>query len=163
MKNFLCFSIFLIGLLFSITANANSAVPGTLIWFSSSIVSESLGWIAICMCLCILVEWAVYRYSKQYARPLLASLISNTVSLIAGIPLTLLAVIDPAWFILPTIISIVVEYWTIVSIRRYVLAKGIEKVSVAPVLWGNVLSNVMMLCLVYLSYLKLKYDILLFW
>ena len=96
------------------------------------------------MLMCVLVEGAIYRYTMRFRRPFLASLGANAISLLAGIPLAFLAVLDPTWFVLATAVSILVEYYFLRGrIGRFVLVQG-KLLSFWPVLWANVVTNVLM-------------------
>jgi hypothetical protein len=135
-------------------ARADTGIPGPLIFAAGSLTVSMWQWILVTMAMCVSVEWAVYRYSRQYRRPLLASAFSNSVSLVAGVPLTLLGAIDPTWFVLPTIASIVIERMAIGWIGRFVLAENITAVRGGPVIWGNVVTNVMLVALLFVANLK---------
>ena len=149
-----CYAVLPALLFFPLHARADSAIPGPVIWFGGTQTVSIWQWIAVTMFMCVSVEWAVYRYFRSYRRPFVASALSNTVSLIVGIPLSLLGAFDPTWFVLPTIASILVEYWSIRAICRFVLADASAKVAASPVIWGNVASNLMLIGLIYIAYLK---------
>ena len=134
-------------------ANANVGIPGPLIHYGASGSVDPLLWIVVTMVMCVTVEALVFRYSGQYRRPFLASLFVNVVSLLAGLPLGLLGAIDPTWFVLPTIASIFVELFVIrVSAKWSERAQGSIKSS--PVFWANVLTNIILLGLLYVAFKK---------
>jgi hypothetical protein len=105
------------------------------------------------MAMCIGVEAAVYAYSGQYRTPILASAYANVVSLVVGIPLTFLGAIDPTWFVLPTIVSILVEYWA-VKVGAKWLENSPGSIRGSPIFWGNLLSNVILFGLLYVAIKK---------
>ncbi len=141
-------------LLFPAPALADSAIPGTLMFFGGSQTVSFWQWIAATMFMCVGVEWAVYRHSRAYRRPFVASAVSNAVSLVDGIPLALLGVIDPTLVVLPTVVSVFTEYLAIRAVSRFVLADCNAKFSASPVIWGNVVSNLMLIGLLYVALLK---------
>jgi hypothetical protein len=134
-------------------AHADSGIPGPALWAFGSQTVSMAQWLAVTMAMCVSVEWAAYRYTGRFRRPFLASAVSNTVSLLAGIPLAFLGAVDPTWFILPTVVSIGVEYMTIAAMANQVLADPDGRVG-WPVVWANVLSNLMLVGLLYVAWLK---------
>lgn len=134
-------------------ARADSGIPGPAIWAFGSQTVSMVQWVVVTMAMCISVEWAVYRYFRRFRRPLAASAFSNTVSLVVGIPLAFLGALDPTWFLLPTVVSIGVEYHAIAAIGRHVL-KDPDGRFAFPVLFANVVSNAMLAGLLYIAYLK---------
>jgi len=140
-------------LLFPASAWANSAVPGPLIIYGSSMSVSPWLWVLVTMAMCISVEASVYAYSGQYRRPVLASTYSNFISLIFGIPLSFLGAVDPTWFVLPTIVSVCVEYWVLrAGAKWFENCSGSIKGS--PIFWGNLLSNLILLGLFFVAVKK---------
>ena len=134
-------------------ANANVGVPGPLMHYGASLSISPWQWISVTMIMCIGVEASVFAYSGQYSRPILASAYANTLSLIAGIPLSLLGAVDPTWFVLPTLVSILIEWWVIKGRRRW-FEKGTGSITRSPVIWGNVVSNLILVGLLYVAVKK---------
>ncbi len=125
-------------------ASANSGIPGPIVISGGFLTVSSLQWVVACMLMCISVEGAVYRYSGEYRRPFLAGAYANTVSLIAGVPLSFLFFFDPTYFTLPAVASIFIEFWAILLARKYFLVDG-ARPRKAPIIWGNVMTNLIML------------------
>lgn len=139
----------LLGIALSTCAWANVGIAGPLMHYSASLSSSPWQWIGVTMFMCVGVEAAVYAYSGQYKKPVLASLYANVISLIFGIPFGLLALVDPTPFALPTIASIVIEYWSIQTRRNWFEAKQ-DSITQNPIILGNILSNLILVGLIIL-------------
>jgi hypothetical protein len=130
-------------------AIANSGIPGPIMWSASALTTNPLQWVAATMLMCVGIEGVIYRYAGLFRRPFLVSLIANVISLIIGVPLALLGAIDPTWFVLPTIVSIIFEGLVI----RW-LPQSLQAVNPATpesrrrifraVIWSNILTNLIM-------------------
>jgi len=126
------------------TAEANAGIPGPLMWAATAHVGNPLIWLAATMCMCIGIEGAIYRYLGLFHRPFLASTYANVWSLFAGIPLALAGAVDPTLFVLPTVLSILVEWLVLKRYRR--LHPGPARDPAAPlrpIFWPVVVSNVL--------------------
>lgn len=142
-------------------AAANAAIPtGPLVWAAAPATTENLLlWIAANMFMCIGIEGAIYRYLNLFARPILASVTANFVSLVLGFPLILVGAIDPTGVLIPTVLSIFVEWLVLKRFQRPALAPAsdalaIQRSILLPVLRSNVLTNFIML-----GYLIWKYGL----
>jgi hypothetical protein len=131
----------------------NTGVPGPLMHYGSSLSVSPWQWIVVTMSMCIGVEAAVYRYSRQYKRPLCASVYANFITLVLGIPLGLLGAVDPTWFVLPTLASIVLEYWAIRG-RKGWFETAPGAITASPIIWGNLLSNAILVGLLFVAMKK---------
>ena len=146
-------TILFVNLVFPASAWANSAVPGPLIIFASSMSVSPWLWVLVAMVMCIGVEASVYAYTGQYRRPFLASTYANFVSLIFGIPLSFFGAADPTWFVLPTFVSILVEYWALRAVAKW-FENSPGSIKGSPIFWGNLLSNLILFGLLYVAVKK---------
>ena len=124
-------------------AEGNAGIPGPLILaFGSILDSRSLvQWLAASMFMCVGIEAAIYRYYSLFAAPLRNSFTANVISLIAGIPLAFLGAVDPTGFVMPTVISIYVEWLYL----RFRLRDAVPKRKAFIVVIGaNVLTNIIL-------------------
>jgi uncharacterized membrane protein YozB (DUF420 family) len=109
------------------------------------------------MVMCITIEGAIYHYLQIFHRPFVGSLVANVVSLVAGIPLALLAAIDPTWVLLPTVASILIEYAVLKRFRKKVTLPNSQETThrdiSVPVVTANILTNIFMVLYLFKSYI----------
>lgn len=91
------------------------------------------------MFMCVFIEGAFYKYWKLFDRPILVSLVLNTITLVLGFPLGLVAVIDPSWFIIPTILSAIAEGF---FGKLFLKQKPIPKYYWLKILFTNLITNI---------------------
>jgi hypothetical protein len=127
----------------------NAGIPAPLMIAASQLSTNPLQWIAVNMVMCITIEGAIYHYLQILHRPFVGSLVANVISLVAGVPLGIVGIIDPTWVILPTIVSIWVELVVLKRFRRkgYPLeaAEISNKNITMPVIGANILTNGLMI------------------
>lgn len=138
-------------LLFCLSASdayCNGGIPGTLLIIGTAQTVDPLRWIAVNMVMCIAIEGAIYQYLQLFDRPYLGSTVANFVSLVAGIPLSLLGVIDPTWVLLPTIASIWIELVILKRFRKKDTQTETQEIPrkdiTGPVIGANLLTNFFM-------------------
>lgn len=149
MKNIHKLTIITIVLLaFSKSVYANSGIPGPLIWFISAQADSAIQWLLATMLMCVGIEGAIFHYLKLLRRPYLASLVANLVSLVLGIPLGIIGIIDPTFFILPTILSILIEYYVLKCFNAPPEATKQRKLFF-PVVGSNILTNIMLVVYIF--------------
>ena len=138
-------------LLFCLSASdayCNGGIPGTLLIAGSGSTVDPPRWIAVNMIMCITIEGAIYHYLQILDRPYLASSVANFVTLVAGVPLAILAVIDPTWVLLPTAASIYIEVVILKRFRKKIMDTESQESShkdiTGPVIAANLLTNFLM-------------------
>ena len=101
------------------------------------------------MAMCIGIEGAIYHYLQLFEKPYYGSIVANTVSLFAGVPLVFLGAFDPTLFVLPTIVSIWVELMVLRNFKRKQLQEESldtkQKKIDHPVIYSNILTNLIMI------------------
>ena len=128
-------------------AEANAGVPGPLIvYFGTSLAHFKPNllwqWLIATMFMCVGIEAAIYKYLNLFKYPVRYSLIANIISLFAGIPLSLIGIIDPTWFVVPTMISIYVEW---LYLKNKLNNPGELKCNpFAAVVGANILTNIIL-------------------
>jgi hypothetical protein len=152
-------SIFIIAIciLFPSFAGANTGIPGPMMFVLGAQTASFWRWVSAMMFMCVGIEGAIFLYAGLFKHPILVSLIANIASLIAGTPLVFVGALDPTYFVLPTLLSIMVE---ILVIRFLPASIAIADKNVASfrrmycwVIAVNVLTNLIMV-----GYLALIYG-----
>jgi hypothetical protein len=147
-------------LLIGSLAHANTGIPGPLIWYGGALTENLWQWVAACMFMCILVEGAIYKYWRLFAKPFQVSTYLNVVSLFFGIPLSLLGALDPTWVILPTIASTLIEGFFAWRLPRILRFRGLRKTKRGRLYWkifiANVVSNAIMFGYIFISFEKAR-------
>lgn len=134
-----------VGMLPSV-CHANAAAPGPLMYYGALNTGAGLWWLVISMVTCVLVEGLLFQVAHVFRRPYLVSLLLNTVSLVAGIPLAFVgAIVD--FMITATALTIVTETLVAVGMRSMRTINGVVTSgsrTVLAVLGANTLSNVLL-------------------
>ena len=142
---------------------ANTGIPGPMMIYFGSLTLDSTRWLIACMFMCVLIEGAIYKYLLLFNRPVLASLYLNSVSLILGIPLSILAVIDPTWCILPTLASTLSEGFAGRHLPKLLKIRVIRELSRSSFYWkvfvANLITNLIMVAYLYISVWKSNHGI----
>lgn len=138
--------------------SANSGIPGPLIWFGGAQTTDPWRWVVACMFMCIFVEGAIYKYWRLFNKPFWVSAYVNTISLVLGIPISLLGAIDPTWVVIPTIASTLIEAFFARRLPRILRQRGLWKTRRGVFYWrvfvANLVSNAIMFGYLYVSYRK---------
>ncbi len=149
-------------LLLPATVLANTAIPGTLIWFGGMMTVAPWQWVSACMVMCIAVEGAIYRYLQLFSKPFLVSGVLNLLSLLLGIPLALVGVIDPSWFLLPTLLSALSEGFLARHLPRLFKAQAAREIGrgemYGRVLLANLVSNFIMFGYLFVAFFKAQWP-----
>ena len=144
-------------------AQANSAIPGPLIIVGMSLYGRDplavLQWVAATMFMCIGIEGAIYYYLGLFVRPYVASALANIISLVLGIPLVLIGIVDPTLVVIPTILSIAIE---LLVLGRFRLQPAPQEGNVAgmrriawPAIGANILTNALLVVYMFIASIKL--------
>jgi hypothetical protein len=128
---------------------ANAACPGPLMYFGAMNTGAGVWWIVISMLACTLIEGALYQVTHIFRRPYLASIILNSVSLLAGIPLAFVGALFD-FMLTATVLSIIAEIVVAVGMTRMRTINGVmtsARRTASIVLCANILSNIVLLFL----------------
>jgi hypothetical protein len=145
-----------------VPVQANTAIPGPLIWYASSDVTSFNQWIIATMTMCCLIEGFCFKYSQCFKSPFLRSLEANLASFFLGLPLTVIyfllvslipgaetngsqyALSYASWWFVPTILSIFCEYYYL-KLRYGRKDHSFRKRVFLPLILGNIVTNIFIL------------------